>query len=314
MVKRCLSPVALTVSLSILLAGCRLVQSGLDTNLREARRGFTTHLLTKRKATDPILKPPAGLALVHYDAPLGSFPAYITTVPDSKIKHPAIVWIAGGFDNGIGDTPWGHASTDNDQSARAFREAGVITLYPSLRGGNSNPGYIEVCYGEVDDVIAAGKYLASRPEVDPKRIYLGGHSTGGTLALLVAETTNPFRAIFAFGPVSRIAGYGSDNLPFDINDSRETALRSPILYLDAIAKPTYVFEGTSSPSNLDALHDLYARCKNTQVHLFELPGLNHFSELAPFTPIIAREISHDRGSIPHLSFASQETDINPLNP
>ncbi len=33
-------------------------------------------------------------------------------------------------------------------------------MYPSLRGGNKNPGYIETFLGEVDDVIAAARYLA----------------------------------------------------------------------------------------------------------------------------------------------------------
>jgi dipeptidyl aminopeptidase/acylaminoacyl peptidase len=85
-------------------------------------------------------------------------------------------------------------------------------MYPSLRGGNNNPKYIEDGYGEMDDVIAAARYLASLPYVDLGRIYLGGHSTGGTLAMLSVESTTLFRAVFAFGPVGSYNAYGADKL------------------------------------------------------------------------------------------------------
>ena len=280
--------------------------------LADARRGYATHLLKQTKTSDEVVKPPAGFELVYYPAPLGSFPAYVTTPPDSSVKHPAIVWISGGFDNGIGETPWAPATPDNDQSARAFPKAGIVTLYPSLRGGNNNPGYIEGLYGEVDDVIAAGKYLAGRPDVDPKRVYLGGHSTGGTLALLTAESTNVFRAVFAFGPVSRIEQYGGAALPFDLSNSQETSLRSPLLYLSAIVSPTFVFEGTMSPSNIAPVQDLRSNCDNPRAHFYQLPGLTHFSELAPITPVIAARIVADTGVSPHFSFLSQQPEIKPV--
>lgn len=50
------------------------------------------------------------------------------------------------------------------------------------------------------------RHLAHQPYVDPNRIYLGGHSTGGTLALMTAEASDRFRAVFAFGPVSDVRG------------------------------------------------------------------------------------------------------------
>jgi dipeptidyl aminopeptidase/acylaminoacyl peptidase len=43
-------------------------------------------------------------------------------------------------------------------------------MTPTLRGENGNPGNFECFYGEVDDVIAAGRYLATLPYVDPKHI------------------------------------------------------------------------------------------------------------------------------------------------
>ena len=306
---------ALTTAV-LFLGGCAPGQSKPEASsgsLADARQGIATRLLMQKKTPAPLAQPPAGFELVHYAAPLGSFPAYVATVPDPAVKHPAIVWISGGFDNSIGDTPWAAATPDNDQSARAFPKAGIVTMYPSLRGGNNNPGYLEGLYGEVDDVIAAGKYLAGRPDVDPKRVYLGGHSTGGTLVLLTAESTHLFRAVFAFGPVSRIEQYGSDDLPFDINDRQETSLRSPVLYLSSIISPTFVFEGTTSPSNIEPVRDLFSYSSNTRIHFYQLPGLTHFTELAPITPVIAAGIVKDTGSQPHFSFLSQNPEIKPVD-
>ncbi|HWH68599.1 MAG TPA: prolyl oligopeptidase family serine peptidase [Candidatus Sulfotelmatobacter sp.] len=155
-------------------------------------------------------------------------------------KHPAILWIFGGFGNSIGEIAWLPSPPENDQSASAFRRAGLIMMYPSLRGGNDNPGAVEGFYGEVHDIIAAADYLAKQDCVDPDRIYLGGHSTGGTLALLVAESTDRFRAVFSFGPVCNVAGYGAENLPFNLRDRQEVELRTPALWLHAIPRPTFV--------------------------------------------------------------------------
>lgn len=188
---------------------------------------------------------------------------------------------------------------------------GLWTLYPSLRGGNGNPGYLEGLYGEVDDVLAAARYLATRPDVDPRRIYLGGHSTGGTLALLVAESTHTFRAVFAFGPVKAMGEYGTDHLPFDYDNKQELLLRAPLLYLGSIQSPTFVFEGTDPPGNLESLRRMRALCSNPQVHFYEAVGLDHFSELAPVTPLVAAGIARDTKAVPHFSFITASPKIVP---
>jgi alpha/beta superfamily hydrolase len=48
------------------------------------------------------------------------------------------------------------------KSARAFREAGIVLMLPSLRGGNGNPGHRELMFGDVDDVLAAIDYTSKR--------------------------------------------------------------------------------------------------------------------------------------------------------
>ena len=179
-------------------------------------------------------------------------------------------------------------------------------MIPSLRGGNDNPGTKEGCLGEVDDVLAAQAYLARQPYVDAGRVYLGGHSTGGTLALLVAETSDRFRAIFSFGPAHDVRGYGSEFVPFDKSDPREAELRSPSPWLNSVKTPTFLFEGTLHPGNIAALTAMARSTKNPQLHFIPAQGANHFSVLAPVTGLIAQKILADNGPKCNLTFSEEE--------
>ena len=220
-------------------------QAAAQTPLAEARRGFTTHLILKERDDEAAPEPPAGvLDRVRYTSPAGQLAAYLTVPPEDGQKHPAILWITGGFSNGIGETAWTPGPADNDQSASAFREAGILTMYPALRGGSNNPGQVENFFGEVADVLAARDWLAKQPFVDPGRIHLGGHSTGGTLALLASECAGGFRGVFAFGPVYGPRGYGEGHLFYDLANPKETELRAPYRWLKGITSPTFVPAGS----------------------------------------------------------------------
>ena len=85
-------------------------------------------------------------------------------------------------------------------------------------------------YGEIEDLEEARKYVASLPYVDPNRIYLIGHSTGGTKALLLSEYSKGFRAVFAIGALpdffwatEKPDEYGG--VPFDLTNPREIAVK-----------------------------------------------------------------------------------------
>lgn len=263
-------------------------------NLMEGREGFETTLTTQDKAGYPVDLPPENLfAVEHYSSPAGELAAYVSPDPGDGQKHPAIIWIFGGFDNSIGETAWQSGTRDNDQSASAFREAGIVMMYPSLRGGNDNPGYIEGFYGEVDDVLAAYDHLASKDYVDPDRIYLGGHSTGGTLVMLAAAASDRFRAVFAFGPVDDVTGYGFDILPFSLWNNREVSLRNPIQWLHAMDTDVFVLEGTDG--NVDCLWAMERATSNPKLHFHEVGWANHFNILAPVNELLAQKILADTG-------------------
>jgi len=299
--------------LSVLLTGpdCRAGENESTTrtniSLLDSRRGFATKLNRKRADGEAPPEPPARLLhSVKYRTPAGDLAAYISPRPPDGKKRPAMIWLFGGFSNSIDENAWHLGPSENDQSATAFREAGIIMMYPSLRGGNKNPGFIEGFYGEVDDVLAAVDFLTKLDYVDAKRIYLGGHSTGGTLALLVAESTDRFRGIFAFGPVEDASGYGAENLPFDISDRKEVELRSPGKWLQAIRNPTFVFEGTSRRSNIASVMAMSRVSQNSQIHFHPVKGGDHFSILAPVSGVIAAKILRDEGPVSNISFTEKE--------
>jgi dipeptidyl aminopeptidase/acylaminoacyl peptidase len=290
----------------VLLAGCGLQDKPETASLPEARKGFETKLVSRGSDKIPVDQPPPHVfRIVHYDSPMGKLPAYLSPDPQDGQKHPAIVWITGGDCNTIGDV-WSEASPDNDQTASAYRMAGIPMMFPSLRGGNDNPGQKEGFFGEVDDVLAAADYLSQQPFVDPQRIYLGGHSTGGTLVLLVAAASDRFRAVFSFGPVDDVSGYGlnSEYLPFDTWSRREIQLRSPIRWLHSVKSPLFVLEGNDG--NIDCLHAMKRRSKNPLVHCLAVKGTDHFGILAPVNALIAGKVAGDTGDKTNLSFSEAE--------
>lgn len=271
--------------------------------LADARRGFVTRVIREEQDEDePAPAPPAGVfELIRYDAPIGKLAAYVTPDPRDGARHPAIVWISGGDCNSIGEV-WDGAPRANDQTAAAYRKAGIVMMFPSLRGGNDNPGRREGFYGEVDDVLAAADHLAALPYVDPQRIYLGGHSTGGTLAMLVAETSGRFRAVFAFGPIYDPRGYGGAFLYHDERIAKEDELRSPGRWLADVTSPLFVIEGVEGSSNIESLRAMRESTGNRLIHFVPVPGADHFSVLAPANDLLVAKVVADTGATSAITF------------
>jgi dipeptidyl aminopeptidase/acylaminoacyl peptidase len=285
-----------------------------EESLAEARKIFKTKLIRQEK-TDGTLEqaPPQIFSTVRYNAPAGKLAAYLTPDPKDGKKHPAIIWITGGDCNSIGEN-WEPAPRTNDQTAAQYRNAGIVMMFPSLRGGIGNPGVKEGFLGEADDVLAAAAHLRALPYVDPERIYLGGHSTGGTLALLVAASADlgQFRAVFSFGPVANILSYGGEMLPFDESNKREGEMRSPAPWLKTVKMPVFIIEGSESP-NIGAFPYLAkGGAGNARVKYLTVKGADHFNLLAPANELIAGKIVRDTGAPGSLDIA--EGEIVPAQP
>ena len=274
--------------------------------LAAARAGFETRLIRREKESSPAEPPPARMFdLVKYESPAGALSAYVSHDPEDNTRRPAMIWLVGGFGNSISPVAWEAATRENDQTAGIIRKAGIAMMYPSLRGGNDNPGLKEGFLGEVEDVIAAANYLRSLKHIDPTRIYLGGHSTGGTLALLTAAATNNlFRAVFSLGPIDDPVRYGQEYLPYDINDAREAELRAPIRWLHSIKTPTHVFEGVDG--NISSLLAMQQENTNPLVRFHPVEGSDHFDVIAPLSELIAEKILGDPGPEAEITITDEE--------
>ncbi len=159
-------------------------------------------------------------------------------------------------------------------------------MVPSLRGGNDNPGAQEYFYGEVDDVIAAAEYLAKLDFVDPERIYLGGHGDGATLALLVAESTDRFRAAFCFGSAAMIETDNPRLVRLVGFDADAAQLRSPAMWLQGVRSPTFLIGGSIGSLGVGE-NETPAAAKVHSVPVFMGEGNSH---LAPVNELIAKWI------------------------
>ena len=250
-------PMLLILPLLIPLIGCESQPSAPPANPPAAvapaiakpsltnRRGFVTKPGGTQEHADPPPRPPKGVfELVKYDAPPASSsrlrharPRRRQEAPGDRLDHRRRLQ--------LDRRPLEDAPRDNDQTAAAYRKAGIVMMFPSLRGGNDNPGLHEGFLGEVDDVLAAADSSRSHPTSTP-RIYLGGHSTGGTLVMLVAESTDRFRAVFSFGPADDVRGYPAEFIPFDTSNPRRSSCDRRAAGSTRSDSPLFVFEGTEA--------------------------------------------------------------------
>ncbi|MBX9681832.1 MAG: prolyl oligopeptidase family serine peptidase [Gemmataceae bacterium] len=274
--------------------------------MAEARRGFKTKVFASERKKQPVDRPPPNgeLRLIRYSSPVGELAAYVSHDPKDGKKHPAIVWMTGGDCNTIDEGCWREGTRGINFLASEYRKNGILTMFPSLCGGNDNPGLKEGFLGEVDDVLAAADYLSTQPFVDPNRIYLGGHSTGGTLVLLTAECTERFRAVFSFGPIEDVVLYGAAMNPFPLSDPQELRVRSPQRWLHSVRSPTFVIEGVKG--NREAIQALAKRSKNPKVDFIEVGGADHFTVLGPANEVIAKKVAADVDQQCNLSFTAEE--------
>lgn len=207
----------------------------------QARSRFHTKLLKKGPSPQPWspIKPPSGVTEIEYPSGELRLKAWVNRpAADEKRKFPAVLYLHGGFAFDMDD--W-------DQT-KPYRDAGFVVLAPLLRGENGQPGAFSFFYDEVDDALAATEYLRKQPYVDPGRLFVAGHSVGGTMTLLTALVSKHFRAAASFDGACYRPEFATraNDVPFDRSDPQENLLRSPLAYATSFKCPLRIYHGTES--------------------------------------------------------------------
>src|SRR2546421_2466743 len=156
----------------------------------QARLRFHTRLVRKGLSPQPWepQKPPADVSEIEFPSGALRLKAWVNHPVTYKRQYPAVLYLHGGFGFDIAD--W--------EQTKPYRDAGFVVMTPILRAENGQPGAFSFFYDEVNDVLAAVEYLRKQPYVDPNRLFVAGHSVGGTMSLLAALASHRFRAAAAF--------------------------------------------------------------------------------------------------------------------
>lgn len=254
--------------------GLRLKTSDYATD----RAKYQTRLTYRGPSPQPpriLPKPPADIEVVTFASGALTLKGWLgrpAPRPDrpADTKTPVVVFLHGGFAFGA----------DDFDMARPFIEAGYAVFVPILRGENGQPGHYSFFYDEVDDVIAAARRVSGFDWVDPKRIYLAGHSVGGTLTMLAGQASALFRAVASFsGSADQIAfARGEPGIvPFDPKDLTELEMRSPMAYARSFKSPARLYYGASEDffSTSTPLTAKLAKAAGLDVEALAVPG-DHF--------------------------------------
>ena len=194
--------------------------------------------------------------------------AWITAEPeDIRVRKPAVLFLHGGFAFGAED--W--------DMARPFEDAGFVVMIPMLRGENGQAGDYSMFYDETDDVLAAAAHLAKQPHVDQNRIFVAGHSVGGTLAMLAAMANPRFKGCASFSgspDQPRWAAGQPELVPFDPQNAEEFRLRSPLAFPGSFKCPARLYHGDEEPLFKLGTDELarQAKAAGRDVTAEEVPG------------------------------------------
>ena len=145
------------------------------------------------------------------------------------------------------------------------------------------------CVADVDDAVAAARYLAARGDVDPARLVIEGGSSGGTLVLLAIANHDVFRAGTNLFGVTDLEALITDDHKFESRytiglvgpwpaAAEEYARRSPINFPERLSAPLLVLQGTEDtvvpPSHSEKIVDAL-RARGLPVALLTFEGEGH---------------------------------------
>lgn len=132
-----------------------------------------------------VLIPPAGSRLFHG----------MTLGDGDKAEH--LPWVAAGF---------------------AVVSFDISGPFPEEQSSDAQitqtvTAFMKAKFSVSDGLAALDAALGKYPQIDPKRLYVAGHSSAATLALQLAAASDRFKACVAFAPIADVGEHLKEALP-----------------------------------------------------------------------------------------------------
>lgn len=215
--------------------------------------------------------------------------------PSGPGPHPGLIYVHGGPQRQMFPSfhYMGYYSSDYSVNRR-LAEQGYEVLAINYRSGigygrafRDAPGRAWRSASEYQDVLAAGRWLASRPGVDPNKIGIWGGSYGGLLTgQALARNSDLFKAgvgihgVYDWSWPSPVKGHLSPSTYFGVDrkDRDQARASSPMGHLDSWRSPILLIHGDED-MNVDVVEtvDLAQRLRERGVEVRTLifPGEAH---------------------------------------
>jgi len=246
----------------------------LSEDYATARKGFRTRLTKigpSPDAPEPLDAPPGAERIAYHSDGL-ELTAWISPAQRGRLQ-PGLLYLHGG--NVLGAGHW--------DLTLLYRQAGYTVLMPALRGENGQDGSFSGFYDENADVLAAANHLSGLPGVDPDRIFLAGHSIGGTQVLLASMSSAMFRGATSFSGGSdawRFFAHFPEMICFDTTNQHEFEMRSAVSFAGSFKCPVRLFHGSKETRLVPTTQLTVQRARNAglDVETAVIEG-DHFSAL-----------------------------------
>lgn len=119
--------------------------------------------------------------------------------PNRVGTFPVLIWNHGGFDG---------LKEGDEKFCEAFAGFGYTFLMSAYRGEDGSEGSVEVCQGEVDDVLKMLELGRQMPFANPDKVVVMGGSHGGCISLRAVQKGAPAQVLVEFyGPSDWVAEY-----------------------------------------------------------------------------------------------------------
>jgi uncharacterized protein len=239
-----------TIEATLALDGSLLGATIPSQNARYARGPATSGPFPGVKSFAPPAGAPYSAQDVSFRTASGITLRGTLTLPQKGVnaRVPAIVTITG---SGPQDRDASPATLSAYrlyyQLADTLGRRGIAVLRLDDRGAGSDMGPATVTTADfADDIRTAVAWLRSRPEIDPARIGLVGHSEGGTIAPMVASSDSGIAAVVILGgavsPGRAIVEFQQryivDSVAHLLGQRREAALAQYARNTDSVAATT----------------------------------------------------------------------------